>query len=94
MIKLKLCLCRGMMVFIFCEDFFCCSFLVKPDHWNGMQCPSSTGIFTSRYDWAWKGQNVRLSGKAFKNNLEEMVGFHSGEVERQGEGRGQQWMNN
>lgn len=58
-----------------------------------MQCPSFTGMFTSRYDWAWKGQNVRLSRGASQNNLEEMVGFHS-EVERQKEVRGQQRMNN
>lgn len=59
-----------------------------------MQRPSFTGMFTSRYDWAWKGQNVRLSRGASKNNLEEMVGFHSGEVERKEGVRGQRRMNN
>lgn len=59
-----------------------------------MRRPSFTGMFTSRYDWAWKGQNVRLSGGASKNNFEEMVGFHSGEVERKEGVRGQQRMNN
>lgn len=54
----------------------------------GMRLPPFTGMFTSRYDWARKGQNVRLSGGVSKNNLDEMLGFHSGGVERKEEVRG------
>lgn len=57
------------------------------------KCPSSTGIFTSRQIGHGVGK-MSDSGKAFKNNVEETVGFQSGAVEKQGEGRGQQWMNN
>lgn len=41
-----------------------------------------TGMFTSTYDCAWKGQNVSLSGGLPRIIWGEMVGFHSGEVER------------
>lgn len=51
-------------------------------------------MFTSRYDRACKGQNVRLSRGASKDNLEEMVGFRSVEVERKDGGKGQWRTNN
>lgn len=60
----------------------------------GMQPLSYTGMFASVYDWTRKGQNVRLSRGASKNNLEDMVGFHSGEVERREGVRGHPRMNN
>lgn len=41
-----------------------------------------------------KGKMSHSAGGVSKNNLEEMVGFHSGEVERKDGVRGQQRMNN
>lgn len=80
------------------SDMFCAHFfplLCWAETWT-QECKraSFTGMFTSRYDWAWKGQNVSLSRGASKNNLEEMVGFHSGGVERKEGVRGQSRMNN